>query len=492
MVMANIFKKPHNLPADRPNWPLAQPPAHGPEGGVGRVGRVARVAATLGLSLALGACSTFNWFNASAAQSIKVPTMRGTDRDSLTALGKEMAARGDHSGAIALFRQAHRSSLFDIEPLLQLGRSLMAVGRYGEAIEILQLAYERDPGRVDVLSALGKAYLVLGQPTFAERQFRAAVALERAPAMAYSGLGVSLEIAGQHAQALANFERGLALYPDSLDLRNNKALVLALSGSPEQAIEILTAVVLSPGAGQNYRANLSLAYVFAGDTRRAYEIATIDQDPLGARESVSQYSTLKALDPDTRMRALLYGIVEDRRDIEFPAIEAETVANQDDAVARVVGEPQPKPELRPEPAPEPEPVPEPAPVAAPEPKPEPTYELPPLMDAEGWAVQIAAYRYAREVMPGWRELRERFYDIIGDLEPRRSEVDFGERSGSGPGGFFYRLNAGPLADFPAAKGVCDQLLDRGGACWIRPPEPAEGHPPQPGPQTNDEHNDPNP
>ena len=421
-----------------------------------------------------------------AEQSARISTPSGASRDSLVALGEEMAARGDHSGAIALFRQAHRSSLFAVEPLLHLGRSLMAVGRYGEAIEVLLLAHGRDENRVDVLSALGKAYLVLGEPNMAERQFRAAIAQGGARALAYSGLGISLELAGHHNEAMATFERGLALYPDDLDLRSNKALVLAMTGNADEAVEILTQVVLSPGTGQNYRANLALAYVFAGDTMRAFQIATIDQDPLGARETVAQYSTLAALDQATRMSALLYGIVAERTDIERPANVRENQENQDDAVARVVGEPRPKPEPEPlpepEPIPEPEPEPEPEPIREPDPIPDPipepepeiSVELPPLMDSEGWAVQIAAYRYAREVMPGWHQLRERFFEIIGSLEPRRSEVDFGERTGEGPSGFFYRLNAGPLADFPAAKVVCDQLLDRGGECWIRPPEPAEG------------------
>ena len=89
-------------------------------------------------------------------------------------------------------------------------------------------------------------------------------------------------------------------------------------------------------------------------------------------------------------------------------------------------------------------------------------------------MQIAAYRYGREVVKGWEELKDLYRDIIGHLEPRRSEVNFGPREETGPKGFYYRLNAGPLSGFEEAKEICSRLIIAGGECWIRPPEPIEG------------------
>jgi hypothetical protein len=122
---------------------------------------------------------------------------------------------------------------------------------------------------------------------------------------------------------------------------------------------------------------------------------------------------------------------------------------------------------------------EPAVVSAPEPAPAPVEEamdIPPLDHNVGYAVQIAAYRHASELNPGWAMLKEKYKDLIGGLEPRRSEVDFGNRD-SNPKGFFYRLNAGPLNSYKAAKAICDAISAQGGDCWVRPPLPTEGRVP---------------
>ena len=160
------------------------------------------------------------------------------------------------------------------------------------------------------------------------------------------------------------------------------------------------------------------------------------------------------------MATLLFGFSNDRYDREHPAnfVVEGTDETKMDAVDRLIEKPEP----------EPEPVPE----------PEPEIEIPPMIEPEGWAVQIAAYRFAKEVMPGWRLLKKKYESIIGHLEPRRSEKDFGAHMEKGPKGFFFRLNAGPLESFSAALEICQKLEAAGGECWIRPPESAEGKLPQ--------------
>jgi len=127
----------------------------------------------------------------------------------------------------------------------------------------------------------------------------------------------------------------------------------------------------------------------------------------------------------------------------------------------------------------------PEPVAAVEPEPEPApveqaeddNGVPALLGPEGWALQIAAYRTKEELRPGWEKLKAKYFDIIGGLEPRRSEIDFGNRD-TPPTGYFYRLNAGPLTSYEEARDACKKIQELGTDCWVRPPEVTEGDLPE--------------
>ena len=101
-------------------------------------------------------------------------------------------------------------------------------------------------------------------------------------------------------------------------------------------------------------------------------------------------------------------------------------------------------------------------------------EVPPLLGPEGWALQIGAYRTIKNLMRGWSILYGQSGDLLKDIPPRRSEVVL-ENKGGGPGGFYYRLNAGPLKTFGQARDLCAALQARGTSCWIRPPEKTEGN-----------------
>ena len=103
--------------------------------------------------------------------------------------------------------------------------------------------------------------------------------------------------------------------------------------------------------------------------------------------------------------------------------------------------------------------------------------MPALLGPEGWALQIAAYRTKEELRPGWEKLKEKYFDIIGQLEPRRSEIDFGDRAQQ-PNGYFYRLNAGPLTSYEEARVACQKISELGTDCWVRPPEVTEGDIPE--------------
>ncbi len=126
----------------------------------------------------------------------------------------------------------------------------------------------------------------------------------------------------------------------------------------------------------------------------------------------------------------------------------------------------------------------PEPVAVVEPTPEPVQQaqedpggVPALLGPEGWALQIAAYRTKEELRPGWEKLKAKYFDIIGHLAPRRSEIDFGDRE-TQPNGYYYRLNAGPLTSYEEARVACEKIQEMGTDCWVRPPEIAEGDLPE--------------
>ena len=454
----------------------------------------ARLAGIAALALAVGACATGNSDVIRADRASEIAAADKLGSDSLVALAERMAAQGDHDAAIPVFRQAHRQNPNRTRPLVGLGLSLAALGSYGEAEDALQRAVDRDDEDAQALRALGNVLLVMGRPEHALIYFEQAVAQAGRDGNIYSGLGVTLDALGRHREAQATFDRGLEADPGNLDLRNNKGLSLALAGDVRQAVTLLEDVVRQPGSSAQHRQNLALAYMFAGERERARRIASIDLDAVSVADTLTYFDTLGRMRPSERMAALLYaaGNPRQNREEDGSLLIGEDTQAKRQAVARVVPapvveapEPEPEPEPGPEPAPqvaaapEPEPEPEPEPVvvaeAVPEPAPAPAPlpDLPPLMEPEGWAVQIAAYRRPEQVMDGWHELSARYYDIIGGLEPRRSEVDFGDRQDE-PRGLFYRLNAGPLSGFEEARDICEQLKAIAAPCWIRPPEPAEG------------------
>jgi Flp pilus assembly protein TadD len=418
--------------------------------------------------LGLSACSSFGWPNTgvNSASALTPPTSiyKYENKNTMLALGKSFAKRGEHNAAIPILENAHYNNKGSSVALLYLGKSLMAVGRYDEAIDALIAAKNKSPNDQEILISLGQLYLTLHNPSTAKGYFSAAIATskqsKRGPstntATAYSGLGVSLELLGEHNKAQEAFDRGLALNGENMNLLSNKALSLALAGEASRAIEILQAITTSPQAQSQHRQNLALVYVFEGDSVRAWQTASIDMSPNMAEKAVASFYILKGLEGENRMHALVYGMSAPRSGLERVANNIPLNPDGSAASKRIA----PKTAV---------PI-----VAKVEVAAEDDPQLPPLLDPSGWAVQIGAYRKAEEIIRGWTILKNKYFDIIGQLEPRRSEVNFADRSTGGPSGFYYRLNAGPLSGYKQSRDVCTALIRAGGKCWIRPPEPSEG------------------
>ena len=430
--------------------------------------KIAKLMATAAVPVFLVACSGGAPYQTGsadepAASTASVAAVReaASNKDnSFLALANEMVAEGDHNAAITLFRRAHKWHPFSSEPLVGLGDSLSATGQYQEALEAYQQAVDINEENLTALKGLGKTYVALNRPTMAVPVLNSAVSLAPTDVEAISNLALAMEMQGNNSAALEVYKDGLAQDPDNLKLLNNYGLSLALQSRHDEAIRILKQAAQHKDAGANSRQNLAMAYALAGNEVMASRLLSIDSGPELTNENMNYFRVLASMPEDGRFASVLNQSVEPKTDTTAPANEVfeDDSLTRNVTVARLVEE-----------------VPEPVVEAEPE---EEDPSVPALLGPEGWALQIAAYRKKSELRPGWEKLKKKYFDIIGDLEPRRSEVDFGDRGGKEPSGFYYRLNAGPLTSFEEANEACKKIKERGTDCWVRPPLTAEGKLPE--------------
>lgn len=387
--------------------------------------------------------------------------------NSFLMLANEMMENGDHNAAIPLYRRAHKFQPDSAAPLVGLGESLSAIGQYNDAADAFQQAISKNGQSVEALKGLGESYLALNRPTRALPYLQQAVRLMPRDVDAMSSLAIALDMQGYRESSLEVYRDGLALDPDNLKLLNNYGMSLALQSRHDESIYILKQAAQHRDAGATHRQNLAMAYALSGNEIMSARLLSIDSSPDLANENLNYYRILTALPADDRFEAVLSQSGNDLTDITDVANE--TFSNDDNeltkaiTVARLVEVP-PEPVAQLEPAPEPAPEPE-------------DDGVPALLGPEGWALQIAAYRTKEELRPGWEKLKAKYFDIIGQLEPRRSEIDFGDRVQQ-PNGYFYRLNAGPLTSYEEARDACQRISELGTDCWVRPPEVTEGDIPE--------------
>ncbi|WP_321389276.1 tetratricopeptide repeat protein [Emcibacter sp.] len=415
------------------------------------------VACTGGAPYQTGSADKAPKANASAAEVREVAS--NTD-NSFLSLANEMVAEGDYNAAIPLFRRAHKWHPFSSEPLVGLGDSLSATGQYQEAVEAYQRAVDNNEQNVAALKGLGKSYVALNRPTMAVPVLNSAVELAPTDVEVISSLALAMEMQGNNMAALEVYKDGLALDPDNLKLLNNYGLSLALQSRHDEAVNILKQAAQHKDAGASHRQNLAMAYALSGNEVMASRLLSIDSGPELTNENLNYFRVLASMPEDGRFSSVINQSVEPKTDTSAPANEVfeDESLTRSITVARLVEE-----------------VPEPVVEAEPE---EEDPSVPALLGPEGWALQIAAYRKKSELRPGWEMLKKKYSDIIGHLEPRRSEVDFGDRKGKKPSGFYYRLNAGPLTSFEEANEACKKIREKGTDCWVRPPLTAEGKLPE--------------
>ncbi|MDG1996267.1 MAG: tetratricopeptide repeat protein [Emcibacteraceae bacterium] len=332
--------------------------------------------------------------------------------NSFLMLAHEMADQGDHSAAIPLYRRAHKFQQDSAAPLVGLGDSLASIGQYNEAVEAYQQAVSKNGRNVDALSGLGSSYLALNRPTRALPYLQQAVRFNPTDVDAISSLAVALDMQGHREASLEVYKDGLAIDPDNLKILNNYGLSLALQSRHDESVAILKQAAQHKDAGATHRQNLAMAYALSGNEIMSTRLLSIDSGPDLANENLNYYRVLAALPADDRFDTILSQSGNDMTTIEDTGNE---VFTDDDneltkaiTVARLMEVP-------------------PAPMAEVAPEPEDD-GVPALLGPEGWALQIAAYRTKGELRPGWNMLKAKYSDIIGQLEPRRSEIDFGDRT----------------------------------------------------------------
>ncbi len=403
-------------------------------------------------SLLLTACNTgANYTVLAAPANVQPKALDGTLE--LKRIADELVASGDHAAAIPLYRHLGASN-GDPAALNALANSLLAQGAYDEAAKTLNLLVNRNQATERTWYNLGKVKLASGLFEEALVAFNQADTLQPDHPKTLSGKAISLAALGRTSEAIAAFNTN----SDDLTL-TNKAMIFAATGQPNAAIALLEPLIRSGKSSARQRQSLAMAYVLDGRDQSAHQLARLDLDAATINETFTFYRSLSSLEEAERMQALVTGSINPAWNRKAKAnLELKETRTRKVAAQRVV---QPRAQTV---------------VAVTKPKPVKDYvfkEIPPLIEPEGWALQIGAYRTIKNLMKGWTILYRTSGDLLQDIPPRRSEVDFG-RKDKGPKGFYFRLNAGPLKTFAQAKTLCEALKERGTKCWIRPPEKTEG------------------
>ncbi len=442
----------------------------------------------IALSLLVSACNMSTAPNGlSATSPARVKNTPGSAPAMLADEARILLDQGRPEAALPIYRHLVRGGRAP-QHVAGMAEALLTMGRAEDALNILDTTTAH---HVDVYLVRGEAELATGAFRSALASFDQALLLGGGEA-ALTGRGIAYTAIGESEAALADFRQVSPPVGPS-----NEALVMIIMGRHEEAIGLLETLIETGDAGPRDRQNLVFAYVATGRDREARRLAHIDLDSVTARQTIGYYRMLATLTPQRRVDSLLLGVVAPGETLDEAAnyrladASGQIQARADAAGNRLLAERRGQtPTLFAEAVPAPA-----AEIKAPEAAPStgaPTTlingedlsdldpeTIPPILERDGWAVQIGAYRTLRRLTRGWQQLQSANTDILADIPPRRSEIEYAERTKTGKHGFYYRLNAGPLKDLSQAKALCAALSQRGTACWVRPPEDSERLGPNP-------------
>ena len=119
----------------------------------------------------------------------------------LLGLGRALAASGDTSAAIKVFRRAVSADSTDSRPTTELGWLLHGMHRHGEAATAFAASAAIAPDDATVWAGLGAAHATAARYDQAATAYARAVALAPGDAMSYQRLGRALEDASNAVAA---------------------------------------------------------------------------------------------------------------------------------------------------------------------------------------------------------------------------------------------------------------------------------------------------
>ncbi|MBT4428131.1 MAG: tetratricopeptide repeat protein [Rhodospirillaceae bacterium] len=80
---------------------------------------------------------------------------------------------------------------------------------------------------------------------------------------------------------------------------------------------------------------------------------------------------------------------------------------------------------------------------------------------DGTHVHLASYRSEKDAERGWKSLKKRHEDLLGELSSRVNEVDLGAGKG-----IYFRVEAGPISNLKSAEDLCKKLKSRKMFCTV--------------------------
>ncbi len=135
----------------------------------------------------------------------------------LVSLGKELADKGRHAAATAVFQKAIALGATTADVHDQLGLSLLAMGKYEAAETALKEAVRLDPMNPKMQFDLALLFLNAGRPKESEQHLRKIIELWPQSHSAYQLLALALHNQGRYDEALAMAYRAVKLCWDSPD-----------------------------------------------------------------------------------------------------------------------------------------------------------------------------------------------------------------------------------------------------------------------------------
>lgn len=178
----------------------------------------------------------------------RILAARPGNPDALQLLGMVARQRGDHPGAVALFRQSLAQQPNQPHVLNNLGNSLTSLGQTEAAAQTYWQALALKPNYADARINLALAQIGLDQPAEARTTLQSLVETDPGHARAWAVLGQALGALREHDQAIAAYRTALSLRPEYAPWQHNLAVALRLAGRADDALPLLLACAeRSPG-----------------------------------------------------------------------------------------------------------------------------------------------------------------------------------------------------------------------------------------------------